>query len=186
MHIAIQTISDEGALIEQAKKDPEKFKVLYERYHEQIYLFMVRKVIDKELAADLTSEVFLKCLVGLKKYKVGKVPFVAWLYRIAMNEAGQYFRKNKKQQYVILDDLFVNNLVSEIGGVELEESELKQLLAQVVQTLKTAEIQVIELRFYEEKSFKEVAQILDISENNAKVRTYRALEKLRKRFDRVN
>lgn len=180
MYIERETIADEGLLIEQAKKDPEKFRVLYEKYHEQLYRFMVRKVVDKELAADLTSDVFLKALVNLKKYKVTKVPFIAWLYRIALNEVRTHFRKGKNQRYVILDEVLLKNLISEFGGVALEEDEVKNQLARAVQSLKPEEIQMIDLRFFDEKSFKEVADILDITENNAKVKTYRALDKLKK------
>ena len=180
MYIESETIANEGLLIEQAKKDPEKFRVLYEKYHEQLYRFMVRKVIDKELAADLTSDVFLKALVNLKKYKVTKVPFIAWLYRIALNEVRTHFRKSKNQRYVVLDEVLIKNLVSEFGGLTLEEHEVKNQLAKAVQSLKPEEIQLIDLRFFDQKSFKEVSDILGITENNAKVKTYRALDKLKK------
>ena len=72
--------------MEAARDNPAAFGVLYEKYFRQIYLFVFRRTDDEDIAADLTSEVFLKAMLSLKNLKFQGVPFSAWLYRIASNE----------------------------------------------------------------------------------------------------
>lgn len=88
-----------------------------------------------------------------------------------------YFRKSKKFRHVTISTEGLENI-----GEVLEEDNRENLfetLARVLQNLEDEALQLIELRFFEQKSFKEIGFILDITENNAKVRTYRLLEKLR-------
>lgn len=178
--VSSKLLSEEQKQIAAAKKDRTKFKVLYEKYFESIFTFIRRKVGDEQLTADLTSLVFLKAITKLDKFKFRNKPFGAWLYRIAMNEVYQYFRKNKKVQQVPLNHRAVKKL-----GDELEEENaehLKQKLKLVIQKLSRKEVELIELRFYQNLSFREVGVILDISENNAKVRMHRLIKKLKKLF----
>ncbi|MEM6830508.1 MAG: sigma-70 family RNA polymerase sigma factor [Bacteroidota bacterium] len=167
----------ETELIEEAKKDPEKFEPIYDRYFKQLFQFVFHRVADKSLAADLTSQVFLKALLNLKTYEHKGLPFSSWLYRIAINECNLHHRKSRTKQYVVLDD-HNYNLMSE--EMDLEREEDRVLLKKAISKLNTKEMEVIELRFFESLSFKEVAKILSITENNAKVKLYRALDKLKK------
>ena len=66
--------------------------MLYDKHYKAIYLFIFHRIYDKEITADLTSQVFLKALINLKTFKYKNVPFKAWLMRIASNEVGQYYR----------------------------------------------------------------------------------------------
>jgi RNA polymerase sigma-70 factor (ECF subfamily) len=132
---------------------------------------------SKDDASDLTSQVFYNALLNIKKYSHKGLPFSSWLYRIAVNESNQLFRKQKKQQHIVLDDTNINILSEEIHFSE--EPGTTKLLHGALQSLKKAEINIIELRFFEGLSFKEVGEILKITENNAKVKCYRVLDKLR-------
>jgi RNA polymerase sigma-70 factor (ECF subfamily) len=67
-----------------------------------------------------------------------------------------------------------------------EFSEFNQVLAVALKYLNLAEMELIQLRFFDDKSFAEIANILDITENNAKVKTYRVLDKLKLAFTNVN
>lgn len=77
---------DEDVLIKRSQSDPEAFKPLYEKYFKKIYLFIFHRTGDKELAGDLSQQVFLKALKGISKFQLRGLPFSAWLYRIAINE----------------------------------------------------------------------------------------------------
>jgi RNA polymerase sigma-70 factor (ECF subfamily) len=113
----------------------------------------------------------------IKTYKDQGHPFSSWLYKIALNESNQFFRKQKYQRQIPLDLLKAENLFDEFP---LEDSiQQLELLKSAVQTLKLKELEIIELRFFNSLSFKEVASVLNITENNAKVRCYRILDKLR-------
>ena len=173
-----QELSQEADQIVAAKADPRKFKVLYQKYFKRIFLFVQHKTGDQQLSADITSEVFLKALSKLQNFRFRNVPFSAWLYRIAINEVYQFFRKNQKVRKVPVEDRMLQMLAEEVEENELADNVAK--LEWVLQKLSPKDVQLIELRYYEGHSFKEVADILNITENNAKVKVHRLLKKLKK------
>jgi RNA polymerase sigma-70 factor (ECF subfamily) len=173
-----EQLLNEEEVIKKAQGNPENFRPLYEKYFRKIFLFILHRVSDKEISADLTSQVFLKALTNLSKYSFKGLPFSAWLYRIAINECNDYFRKNKRIRTVVLEDTVANSLYDELFENEARD-ELKNKLPLVFDRLKPEELQLIELRFLESRPFKEVADILGITENNAKVRVYRILDKMK-------
>ena len=125
----------------------------------------------------MTSQVFLKALINLSKYKDMGFPFSSWLFRIARNEVYDLYRDRKIEMVVSVENRGVFEMISEMGDTEKEDySELHLALGH----LEDSEMELIELRFFEKRHFKEIGEILEITENNAKVRTYRVLDKLKK------
>lgn len=171
-------MQEEYLQIEEAKKNPARFGVIYERYYQQIFLFVYKRLADEENTADICSQVFLKAMLSLKKYKFQGVPFSAWLYRIAINEINQFFRNTKSQRVISMEGKDLMDMAEE---VEEDHSEANlQALLKTFQRLSPDEIQFVELRFFEKMSFKEVAAVYNITENNAKVRMYRLINKMKK------
>ena len=80
-----------------------------------------------------------------------------------------------------LEERTTHDLADEYDDNEDLDINLK-LLKNVIQDLKPSEVELLELRFFEKRPFKEIANILDITENNAKVKVYRLLQKMKKRF----
>lgn len=176
----INMITDKG-LIEDARQDPSKFEALYDRYFTKIFGFVLNRVNNKTDSADITSQVFLMALLNIGKYEYKGLPFSAWLYRIAINECNAFFRASKKSGFVVLDDSFSEKLKEKISYNDEKQGDLQQLKA-VLHTLDEREIQLLELRFYENKPFKEIGYILNISESHSKVRLYRLISKMRKKI----
>lgn len=172
---------DEESQIRRSQADPEAFKPLYEKYFRKIFLFILHRVGDRSLSADITSQVFLKALVNLKKFQFRGLPFSAWLFRIALNECTDFFRKKKRYRVVTIEEAAIEGLHDELTA-DTGLQELWKKLPQILEKLSTDELQFIELRYFEQRPFKEVADILGISETYAKVRTYRVLEKMKKLF----
>jgi RNA polymerase sigma-70 factor, ECF subfamily len=179
-HKTESQLSEENSQVEAAKKNPARFEPLYNRYYEQIFRFIFQRIDDRETAFDLTSQVFLKALTNLHKYEFRGVPFASWLYRIAQNEVFEAHRANQanrtinietKQAYLMLDEME--------GG---HDEELFDLLKKVLPLLPEDDFQMIEMRYFEKRSFREIGEILGITENNAKVKGHRTLEKLKKLF----
>ena len=171
-------IQQELQQIEAAKLNPARFDVLYEKYYRSIFVFIYRRTGNEDVSADITSLVFLKALINIKKYQFKGVPFSAWLFRIAFNEINMYFRKNKAERIISLDKSNLHQIVQE---VELEDnSEAEQKMKLALKKLDGDDIQLIEFRFFEKRSFAEIGGIIGITENNAKVKVYRILDKLRK------
>ena len=174
-------IPNEEEVIRSSVENPEHFKIIYERYFRQLFLFILRRVGDKSLTGDITSQVFLKALTNLKKYQPRGLPFSAWLYRIAVNECNDFFRRTKRTRVVILEEVHAEKLYEETVDHDPHE-DVKRILPRVLEKLRYEELQLIELRFMENRPFLEVAAILGITENYAKVRTYRILAKMKKYF----
>jgi RNA polymerase sigma-70 factor (ECF subfamily) len=176
-----QAMEEEWLEVQAAQQNPAKFRVLYQRYYEPIFRFVFKRTIDEVLAADLTSQVFLKAMQKIDKYVFKGVPFSAWLFRIASNEIAQHFRKQNKSRVVALEERTAQSLEDEYEDKADLDININ-LLKSVIQDLKPEEVELLELRFFEKRPFKEVADILDITENNAKVKIYRLLQKMKKRF----
>ncbi len=179
-HIGESEINQERTWIEKAKRNPEKFDALYDKYFEEIFNFIYRRTDNEAIAGDLTSQTFLAALQNLKKYEFRGVPFSAWLYRIAANQVNQYYRKSKKNVVFSLEESMVGKLLHEADASD--DDEKVTLLIGFLAALPTDDMTVLELRFFEEKNFKEIAYILSLTESGAKMRTYRAIEKLKKLF----
>jgi RNA polymerase sigma-70 factor (ECF subfamily) len=180
-----QAIEEEWTLIQAAQTNPTRFGVLYNRYYEQIFRFIYQRTADEDLCADLCAQTFIKAMQNLSKYSYKGVPFSAWLYTIASNEIKQYFRKSNKSRVVTLEDNYVNTIKDEMDDkVELEINIVR--LEKVLKKLKPDEIQMIELRFFEKRPFKEVGDILGMTENNAKVKVHRIILKLKDLFKELS
>jgi RNA polymerase sigma-70 factor (ECF subfamily) len=174
-------IRKEKAIIERSKKDPQVFGELYEKYFDRIFNYIFRQTDDEELTDDLCSQTFVNALNNLDKYEFRGFPFSAWLYKIAGNEVNKHYRKNKGKKIFSIEELKVRELVEQTA--DDWDEELINRLIQYMNELPTDMIQVLELRFFEDKDFKEIAFILDMTESGAKMRTYRALDKLRTNFN---
>lgn len=182
MRVFKRTVSEEAVLeeweeIKAAQRDPVLFRPLYDRYFESIYRFVFRRTADEELTGDLCSQVFLKAMQKLHTYQYKGVPFSSWLFRIAANEVAQYYRQNKKSRVVSADESDFTDMKDEMDD-QKDEAHLENLI-KVLDTLKDTDLQLIEMRFFEQRPFKEIAEILDMTESNAKVKTYRILERLK-------
>ncbi len=176
--VSQEAMQAEWLEIQGAQRSPALFRPLYNRYYDPIFRFIFRRTANEEIAADICSQVFLKAMQRLNKYQFKGVPFSAWLYRIASNEVAQHFRNSQKNPVISINERNFNHLASELD--EPKNEELRNLLIQSLDDLKPNDVQLIELRFFEERPFKEIADILEITESNAKVKTYRLLEKLKK------
>lgn len=181
-HHSNEKLRTELEWIQLAKRDPEKFAPLYEKYHEQIFRYIYQRMDDKELAFDVTSQVFLKAMNNLHKYEYRGVPFGSWLYRIAKSELYQAFRDRSSKRAINIETV---HLATFMDVFEDEENEMnKKRLLKAISELKEGDIQLIEMRFFEQRAFKEMGEILAITENNAKVKTFRALDKLKQLFNK--
>lgn len=172
---------EEAAWIAQAKLNPAAFKPLYQRYFRNVYLFLLRRIGDTDLAGDLAQQVFLKALLGISKYEDRGIPFSIWLFKIALNQCNEFFRKSKQARIVVLEEAGLEVIYEEMTAHQRIE-DLEQQLPAILERLTPPDLQLIELRFFENRSFHEIGLLLGITENYAKVRTYRTLDRMKKLF----
>lgn len=169
--------------IKRAKDDPRGFEPLYNKYYEQIFRYIYQRMDDKEMAHDITSQVFLKAMNNIQKYEYRGVPFASWLYRIAKSELYQSFRDEKATRTVNVDTVNLSDMIDEMEENFSEES--RTALLNAIKELAEDEVQMIELRYFEKRSFKEIGDILEITENNAKVKAHRVIQKMKKLFNEI-
>jgi len=163
---------DERALIEAAQADPARFVEVYDRYVDRVYAYVSRRAGSRAVAEDITSEVFRQALANLPRFEWRGVPFAAWLYRMAANGVADYWRRQGRESQEPPPDLPDERVH--------EELERRISLFQLVDRLPDLQRRVIEMRFVEDKSVRDVAAMLDRTEGAVKQLQFRALENLRK------
>lgn len=181
-HFTQDQISTEMEHILAAQADPKNFGPLYTTYYSRVLAFIYQRVDSKDLAYDITAQTFYTALDKLNGYQDRGVPFSAWLFRIALNEMHKVFRKKKVQRTVNIDEEGAQALRVELS--ELNKGELDKELFNALQCLNEEELGLIEMRFFEQRSFKEICQITGLNESSAKMRIYRILGKLKSRFNK--
>lgn len=182
-HHTGEQLNEEMMIIEAAKLNPQRFAPLYDKYYKQIFNYLYQRMDDKDTAFDLTGQVFLKALTNLSNYQFKGVPFASWLYRIAHNEMMQLFRSSKDKRAINADISDLRYICEENEEPFFEE--YIPAIKKLIQELKEEELQLVELRFFEKRAFKDIAEIMDITEVNAKVRMYRIIEKLKKQLSKL-
>ncbi|MBV9610971.1 MAG: sigma-70 family RNA polymerase sigma factor [Acidobacteriaceae bacterium] len=169
------------SLVEAAQADVSKFDAIYERHFELVYFFILGRVHDRAIAEDLTSETFHKALANLSSYQPGDTPFAAWLYRIAANAmADQYKRANRERRGAVA--MLEPAAQPASTPQEMEYVERRTLLSRLIEKLPEMQRRIIQERFIEERSVKEIASRLEKSEGAVKQLQFRALRTLRERI----
>ena len=172
--------AEDAELVAKAKKDMKYFEVLYRKYYSQIFKFVRKRVANADLVNDITSQVFLKAMLNLQKYKHQGFPFSSWLYRIALSELGDMFRAETAERALKVEWSNSTDLLNDIDNPG-SETDVNQLAAGL-NSLSEDSLSMIEMRYFEKRSFREIGEILGIAENNAKVKSFRIVNKLRKSF----
>jgi RNA polymerase sigma-70 factor (ECF subfamily) len=169
--------STDDRLVQAAKADRKHFGELYSKYHDSVARFVYQRVGSKDEALDITQQVFMQAMIALDKYESRGFPFSSWLYRIALNEVNGRYRKNKNQRVINIDDTSLQTVMAEINEPNADEKEEKLLMC--LQELEEDEVELLQMRFFEKRPFKEMAEIKDSNESAVKMKVYRLLEKLK-------
>jgi RNA polymerase sigma-70 factor (ECF subfamily) len=173
--VTITDDQDERALIEAAQADPARFVDLYDRNFHRVYGYVIRRTGSRTEAEDITSAVFERALTNLARFEWRGVPFIAWLYRIAANALADRRREIERDSSEPPPDV--------PDARESEEIERRAMIFQLVDRLPEVQRRVIEMRFVDQKSIREIATALDRSEGAVKQLQLRALENLRKSME---
>jgi len=174
---------DITSLIAQAQSgDAKAFGDLYDIFAQRIFRYIFMKVKNREQAEDILQEVFVKSWKALPKFKLENSNFSAWLYRIATNSINDYYRKIYRHP----ETLEINeeiDIASSGNAHDLTEHNFnQQYVRSVLGRLPTQYRIVLELRFIQEFSVKETAEILKKSKVGVRLLQHRALKKLREQL----
>jgi len=172
-------------LVLRAKTQAEALGRLYEMYYERIFRFCVHRLFNKEIAEDVTSAVFLQVARGLRGFKGrSEQDFRNWLYAIAANQANAYIRKTSRRKKLLAE------AAGSIGPARAGSSDMSfepdwpRLYAAILR-LKPQHQTIVTLRFFENFSYEQIAQILDVKEATLRVTLHRIINQLRNQLQTV-
>jgi RNA polymerase sigma-70 factor (ECF subfamily) len=183
---AVEVGSESGAdaaLVRAAQAgDARAFGELYERYRQPLYRYCLARSGSSHEAEDLVSEVFLKAMESLARYRDQGLPFIAFLYRVARNAAIDRTRKDKGSS---LFEMTIDPRSSvDVEGDAARASEMDVVLG-ALRKIKPEYRDVILLRFVEGYSAADVAKLLDKAEKAVWNLQQRGLERLRRELQRT-
>ena len=188
--ISIEHLSDKAkydySLVLKAtqNKDQQAFTELMDRYKDSIFFMLLKMVNNKDDADDLTIEAFGKAFNRLSQY-TPNYAFSTWLFKIATNNCIDFIRK-KKKNVLSIDNRFENeegdSLMIELkcGGLNPEQEAMREqkikMMRKVVKRLKPRYQILVELRYFKELSYDEIAKELDLPLGTVKAQLFRARE----------
>lgn len=179
---ALEAWTDEDTVRRVLAGEIGAFEVIMRRYNQRLYRVALSIVGESSEAEDVVQDAYVRAFEHLSQF-AGRAKFSTWLTRIAVNEALSRARRNRKNDSLeaFMDESGELNMTSRIPDPEkiAAESESKRLLEQALLALPPAYRTVIMLRDVEEMSTSETAEVLEVSEENLKVRLHRARAALR-------
>ncbi len=170
--------ASDAELVARLKEDPEAFGELYERYVDKIYSYIYYRTGNHYDAEDLTAKTFYRALKHVHRYVDRGLPFSAWLYRIAHNVVANWHRDRSRRQVIALDEIAL------IARQQHPESEIElrddqRMLLRIIRRMPADRQQLLILKFVEQMSNREIAQIMGRSEGAIKSLYHRTLLALR-------
>jgi RNA polymerase sigma-70 factor, ECF subfamily len=182
--IKINKLSDEKVVKFVREKDKESYREIIKRYQNKLMRYALYLTQDEHKAADVVQETFIKAYKNLNNFNE-KRKFSSWIYRIAHNEAMNFFKKKQFKKIILNEDLDFDS------GIDLQDNLIKKELQENIHhCLKKISLlyrEPLTLYFLEEKSYEEISDILRIPIgtvgtriNRAKILMKKICQKLKK------
>ena len=178
--------SDERLIALYVDGNNEAFDVLIDRHKDRVYSYILHYVKNPELADDIFQETFVKAIVTIKQNRyVESGRFSAWITRIAHNLIFDYFRKEKSENLQSTDAGDINILNrKELSEATVEDhiilSQIETDIHRLIMALPENQREVLQLRYFKDMSFKEIAMLTNVSINTALGRMRYAILNMRK------
>lgn len=177
---------EDRGLVAAARKDTHAAGRLFDKYYGQILRYIDHSVQDHAAAEDLTSNVFFRAFQRLGLFRWRRIPFRAWLYRIATNEVRMHYRRQKRRlafQARPPDQALAQEAPS--AGAEAVALDDRRLLHRALMDLGQKYRTVIVLRYFEDKSLAEICAITHKREGTIKSQLHRGLSQLKQALARA-
>jgi RNA polymerase sigma-70 factor (ECF subfamily) len=168
---------DDGTLVERCRHgDRAAFTALVQRYQRPIYNAAFRVLGDAEDAREVAQDVFLRIVERLEDYD-RQHKFFSWIYRIAINEAIDLLRRNRREE-PLDDEIALRDATSAGPAQRYEDRQLSERIQRVLMTMKIEDRVVLSLRHFSELSYREIAEILETEERTVKSRLFEARQRM--------
>jgi RNA polymerase sigma-70 factor (ECF subfamily) len=166
-------------------KDPKQkdkaFRDLLDLYQERLYWHIRKIVITHDNASDVLQNTFIRVYKGIKNFKE-KSTLHTWMYRIAYNESIRYLDKNKINTSVSLEqdnNSYINNLKQD---EYFDGNELQMRLHSIISELSEKQQRVFQMKYFDDLSFREISELLDVSENTLKSSYYSVVKTIEEKI----
>lgn len=185
---ASESSREDDVLVRRARGgDEQAYTELVEKYQRALYFHIMKMIKDKEQVNDLVQEAFVKAFDNLNTYSTNYA-FSTWLYRIATNHTIDYLRKKKLKTLSIDEPMKTRDgemqmqLEDESARTDrnIIRKQRQDIVQNAIEDLPPKYRKVIEMRHMEEKSYQEIADVLDLPLGTVKAHIFRARELLYK------
>jgi RNA polymerase sigma factor (sigma-70 family) len=173
-------MTDEAIMETVKRGDLQQASVLFDRYHKRIFNFLARMTMDRDVAEDLTQNVFLRIIRYRTSYREG-LRFQSWIYQVARNVFSDHYQttKNKASGFIEVERIGENLMDSQES---MEQDERERLLHRSLGMLSEEQRELLVLTRFQQMKYEEVATIMDTTVANIKVKVHRAIQKLREHY----
>jgi len=164
--------------------DKKSANELVSHYYDEIYGYVYKRVDGKETALDITQEIFVSSLQGMKSYDAKKSSFATWLYKIASRRIADYYRSKAYQEDRVLElPEGMGDQVQDFACDGVDRLELEEIY-DFIDHLEEDGRNIFKLKVFEGCTFKEIGERLNIPESTVKTVFYRTQRLVRIKFDR--
>jgi RNA polymerase sigma factor (sigma-70 family) len=173
-------MTDESIMEAVKRGELQQATLLFERYHKRIFNFLARMAMDRDLAEDLTQNVFLRIIKYRTSYRDGN-RFQSWIYQVARNVFSDHYQAQKNKFAGHVDVEKISDHMADREDSE-EQDEKEKLLHRSMSRLTEEQRELLVLTRFQQMKYEEVAAIMDTTVANIKVKVHRAILKLREYY----
>lgn len=175
----MEVVNDEYIihLFHQEKKEQEAFRLLVGKYQERLYWHIRKILISHEDSNDVLQNTFVKIWQGLKEFRY-EARLFTWMYRIATNEALNFLNEKKRKVYGNSDEIsaFLENTLE--GDPYFSGDTIQKELQKAVLTLSDRQRVVFNMKYFDDMSYEDIAQVLEVAVGTLKATYHNAVKKI--------
>ncbi|MEQ9404881.1 MAG: RNA polymerase sigma factor [Cyclobacteriaceae bacterium] len=173
-------MSEESLMMAVKQGELKRASELFEQYHLQLFNFFAKISSDRDLAHDLTQNVFLRLIKFRHTYRED-MRFKPWIYQIARNVFADHYRKNKVQKNENIDIDTVGEQLEEVDE-SIAKNEQERILYLSLDRLKPEDKEILVMSKFQKMKYEEISEVLDTSVAAIKVKVHRAIKRLQKHY----
>ena len=166
----------------QKRGDRAAADLLIQKYYDEIYCYAFKQTANKDVAMDLTQNIFISMLRSITNYDEKLAGFRTWLYKIATNKMIDYLRSYTAERKLLLDVEDIDIPDETEFTKQVEDNDLISQVMEYVNSLDVTAQQIFRLKFFAEHTFSQIANLLILPEATVKTKYYRSLKTLREEF----
>lgn len=173
-------MTDEQLMEAVKHGDLQQASLLFDRYNKRLFNYLVRMTMDRDLAEDLTQNVFVRMIRYRTSYREG-LKFQSWIYQVARNVFSDHYQANKNRKSTFMDiEKIGDQIPDSADGRKAEEQE--HLLQRSMALLNEEQRELLVLTRFQHLKYEQVAEMMDTTVANIKVKVHRAIGKLREHY----